>query len=100
PFEVGDVFRLTGKALRLHEGVEGVLGGLELVDDDGSLVHQPDLARLLGPGARKERDRVIDSVLLAAEVEDVAVGLGVVQYTVSTTEGLDQRMVLEAFVDV
>ncbi|MNW09888.1 hypothetical protein D3C71_2069910 [compost metagenome] len=51
---------------------------LELVDDDGSLVYQPNLACLVGLGAREECNRVIHSALLAAEVEDVAVGLGVV----------------------
>ena len=49
---------------------------LKLVDDDGSLVDQPDLAGPVGLRAGEESDGGVDAVLLAAEVEDVAVGLG------------------------
>ena len=40
------------------------------------------------------------AVLLPAEVEDVAVGLGGVQHAVGAAEGLDQPVVLEVLVDV
>ena len=40
------------------------------------------------------------AVLLAAEVEDVAVGLGGVEHAVGAAEGLDQAVVLEVLVDV
>ena len=74
-----------GKALRLHEGVELLHGGLQLLDDDGGLVHEPDLPRLLaGLFAREQGDGGIDLGLLLAEVEDVAVGLGAVEHAVGS----------------
>ena len=88
------------EALRLHEAVERRLGLFELVDDDGGLVDEPDLAGLFDLHAGEERDGVIDGLLLPAEVEDVAVGLGVVQHAVGAAEGLDQPVVLEVLVDV
>ena len=50
--------------------------------------------------AGEERDGGIDGLLLLAEVEDVAVGLGVVEHAVGAGEGLDQPVVLEVLVDV
>ena len=75
-------------------------GGLELVDHDGSLVDQPDLAGLVRLRAGEEGDGGIDGVLLAAEVEDVAVGLGVVEHAVGAAERLDQAVMLEVLIDV
>ena len=48
----------------------------------------------------EEGDGGIDGVLLLAEVEDVAVGLGAVEHAVGAGEGLDQAVVLEVLVDV
>ena len=73
---------------------------LQLLDDDGGLVHQPDFAGLVGLLAGEEGDGGIDGVLLLAEVEDVAVGLGVVEHAVGAGEGLDQPVVLEVLVHV
>ena len=98
--EIGDVFRPAGEALRLHEAVERCPGVFELVDDDGGLVDEPDLAGLFDLHAGEERDGGVDGLLLAAEVEDVAVGLGVVQHAVGAAERLDQRVVLEVLIDV
>ena len=50
--------------------------------------------------AGEEGDGGIDGVLLLAEVEDVAVGLGGVEHAVGAGEGLDQAVVLEVLVDV
>ena len=73
----------------------------ELLDDHGGLVHQPDFAGLSSAlRAGEQGDGVIDGVLLAAEVEDVAVGLGGVEHAVGAGEGLDQAVVLEVLVDV
>jgi hypothetical protein len=58
----------------------------ELVDDLRGLVDQPDFAGLFGLGAGEERDGGVDGVLLLAEVEDVAVGLGVVEHAVGAGE--------------
>ena len=88
--EVGDVVGLAGEALRLHEVVAAADGLLEFLDDDGSLVHQPDLAGLVSLRAGEEGDGGIDGVLLVAEVEDVAVGLGAVEHAVGAGEGLNQ----------
>ena len=55
---------------------------------------------LVGLLAGEEGDGGIDGVLLLAEVEDVAVGLGVVEHAVGAGEGLDQAVVLEVLVDV
>ena len=80
--EVGHVLGLGVEALRLHEVVEVCDGRLELLDDDGGLVDEPDFAGPVGLRAGEERDGGIDGVLLVAEVEDVAVGLGVVEHAV------------------
>ena len=48
---------------------------LQLLDHLRGLVDQPDFAGLVRLRAGKERDGGIDGVLLAAEVEDIAVGL-------------------------
>jgi len=81
-------------ALRLHELAEVGDGLLELIDDDGSLVDQPNLAGPVGLSTGKESDGGIDAVLLLAEVEDVAIGLGRVEEPVGAGEGLDQAVVL------
>ena len=100
PLRLGTCLGLGVEALRLHEVVEVCDGGLELFDDLGGLVDEPDFAGLVGLGAGEERDGGIDGVLLAAEVEDVAVGLGGVEHAVGAGEGLDQAVVLEVLVDV
>ena len=76
-------------------------GILQLLDDHGSLVHEPDFPCLLAglfPG--EEGDGSIHGVLLLAEVEDIAVGLGAVEHAVGAGEGLDQAVVLELLVHV
>ncbi len=89
------------EALGLHEGVQLLHGGLQFLDDDGSLFHQPDFAGLLaGLFAGEEGDGGIDGVLLLAEVEDVAVGLGGVEHAVGAGEGLDQAVMLEVLVHI
>ena len=98
--EVVHLIGLGFEALRLHELAEVVDSLLEVVDDDGSLVDQPDLAGPVGLGAGEESDGGVDAVLLLAEVEDVAVGLGGVEDAVGAGEGLDQAVVLEVLVDV
>jgi len=98
--EVGHIFGLAAETLRLHEVAKVAHGGLEFFDDLGGLVHEPDFAGLLGPGAGKERDRFVDGVLLLAEVEDVAVGLGGVENAIGAGKGLDQAVVLEILVHV
>ena len=50
--------------------------------------------------AGEQGDGVIDGLLLLAEVEDVAVGLGVVEHAVGARERLDQAVVLEVLIDV
>ena len=77
--EVRHVLRLGFEPLRLHEVVQDLDGGFEFVDNLRGLVHQPDFAGLFGFGAGEERDGGVDGVLLLAEVEDVAVGLGGVE---------------------
>jgi hypothetical protein len=67
----------------------------------GRLVHEPDFPRLLAgllPG--EKGDGGIHGVLLLAEVEDVAVGLGAVEHAVGAGEGLDQAVVLEVLVHI
>ncbi len=99
--EVGHGLRGAVEALRLHEGVELLHGVLQFLDDHGGLVHQPDFAGLsAGIFAGEESDGGIDGVLLLAEVEDVAVGLGVVEHAVGAGEGLNQAVVLEVLVHV
>ena len=68
--------------MRLHELAEVGDGLLEVVDDDGSLVDQPNLAGPVSLRTGEESDGGVDAVLLLAEVEDVAVGLGRVENTV------------------
>ena len=98
--EVGDGFGTRVEALGLEEIVQFFLGGLELFDDDRGLVDQPDFLRLFGSCAGEQGDGFIDAGLLAAEVEDVAVGLGGVEHAVGAREGLDEAVVLEVLVHV
>ena len=99
--QVGDGGGRAVEALGLHEGVEFLYGGGQFLDDDGGLVHEPDFAGLLaGLLAGEEGDGGVDGVLLLAEVEDVAVGLGGVEHAVGAGEGLDQAVVLEVLVHV
>ena len=98
--QVVDLIGLGFEALRLHELAEVGNGLLEVVDDDGSLVDQPDLAGPVSLRTGEESDGGVDAVLLLAEVEDVAVGLGRVEDAVGAGEGLDQAVVLEVLVDV
>ena len=98
--QVVHLIGLGFEALRLHELAEVSDGLLEFVDDDGCLVDQPDLAGLVRLYTGEERDGGVDAILLLAEVEDVAVGLGRVENAVGTREGLDQAVVLEVLVDI
>jgi hypothetical protein len=54
----------------------------------------------LGGLAGEEADGGIHRVLLLAEVEDVAVGLGVVEHAVGARKRLNQAVVFEVLVDV
>ena len=81
--QVVDLIGLGFEALRLHELAKVGDGLLEVVDDDGSFVDQPDLAGPVSMRTREESDGSVDAVLLLAEVEDVAVGLGRVEDAVS-----------------
>src|SRR3546814_5183933 len=74
--EVGDVVGLAAEPLRGHEAVQLVARFLQLLDHHRRGVHQPDCARLLDLDPGEQGDGGIDLFLLAAEVEDVAVGLG------------------------
>ena len=98
--QVVHLIGLGFEALRLHELAEVGDGLLEVVDDDGSLVDQPNLAGPVSLRTGEESDGGVDAVLLLAEVEDVAVGLGRVENAVGAGEGLDQAVVLEVLVDV
>ena len=66
----------------------------------GALVDQPNLAGPVSLRTGEESDGGVDAVLVLAEVEDVAVGLGRVEDAVGAGEGLDQAVVLEVLVDV
>ena len=98
--QVVHLIGLGFEALRLHELAEVGDSLLEVVDDDGSLVDQPNLAGPVGLGAGEESDGGVDAVLLLAEVEDVAVGLGGVEDAVGAGEGLNQAVMPEILVDV
>ena len=71
-----------------------------LIDDGRGLIDQPDFPSPVRLRTGEECDRGVDTVLLLAEVEDVAVWLGRVEDAVGSGESLDQAMVLEVLVDV
>ncbi len=71
-----------------------------LVDHHGRLVHQPDFAGLAAVFSRRREQWRHRRRLLLAEVEDVAVGLGVVEHAVGAGEGLNQAVVLQVLVHV
>ena len=73
---------------------------LQLLDDFGGFVHQPDFAGAINFLAGEKGDGGIDGVLLLAEVEDIAVGLGAVEHAVGAGEGLNQPVVLEVLVHI
>ncbi|SMH65925.1 protein of unknown function [Acidithiobacillus ferrivorans] len=99
--QVGDGGGGAIEVLRLQEGRQLVHGGFQFLDDDRGFFHQPDFARLLaGLFSGEQRDGGIDGILLLAEIEDVAVGLGAVEHAVGAREGLDQAVVLEVLVHV
>ena len=98
--QVVHLIGLGFEALRLHELAKVGDGLLEIVDDDGSFFDQPDLACPVSLRTGEESDGGVDAVLLLAEVEDVAVGLGRVQDAVGAGEGLDQAVMPEVLVDV
>ena len=86
--------------MRLEEVVQFLPGGLKLFNYHRGLVHQPDFLGLFGACAGEQGDGFINVGLLAAKVEDVAVGLGGVEDAVGTGKGLDEAVVLEVFIDV
>jgi len=69
-------------------------------DNRGGRVHQPDFAGAAGVFPGEEGDGLVHGLFLGAKVEDVAVGLGVVEHTVGAREGLNQAVVLEVLVHV
>ena len=89
------------EALGLHEAIEHLHGGFPFLDHNGSLVDKPDFPRLLaGLLAGEEGDGGIHGLLLLAEVEDVAVGLGAVEHPVGAGKGLDETVVPQVLVHV
>ncbi|SFE02430.1 hypothetical protein SAMN05428977_100512 [Nitrosomonas sp. Nm166] len=98
--EVGHRFRFVVQPLGLHEVAKLLHGGLQLADDHRRLVHQPDFLGGLAGLAGKESDGRIHGLLLLAEVEDVAVGLSVVEHAVGARKRLNQAVVFEVFVHV
>lgn len=98
--ELGHVLGLAAEALRLHEVVELVDGGVELLDHGGRGIDEPDFLRAVGLLAGEELDRLVDGILLLAEVENVAVRLGVVEHAVGAGEGLDEAVVFQLLIDV
>jgi hypothetical protein len=101
PFRLATAEGVQARPWDFMKLVELLHGGLQLLDDHGGLVHEPDFPRLLaGLLAGEEGDGGIHGVLLLAEVEDVAVGLGAVEHAVGAGEGLDQAVVLEVLVHV
>ena len=98
--QVIHLIRFGFEAVRFHEFAKIGHRLPEIVDDVRRLVDQPDLPRLVGLCAREHHYGVVDLVLLIAEVEDVAVGLGRVEHAVGAGKGLDQAVVPEILVDV
>ena len=100
-FEIRHGFRGAIETLGFHEAVQLLHRIFQFLDDDRGLVHEPDFAGLVAglfPG--EEGDGGIDGVLLLAEVEDIAVGLGAVEHAVGAGECLNQAVVLELLVHV
>lgn len=98
--EIRHLLRFAFQALRLHEVLELLHRLGELLGHLGGRIHQPDLARSLACLAGKEGDGLVHGGFLGAKVEDVAVGLGIVEHPVGAGEGLDQTVVLEVLVHV
>ena len=99
--EVGHFLRGASEALGFHEDIQLLHGVLQFRDDGWGFLYEPDFPRLLaGFPTGEEGDGGIHGVLLLAEVEDIAVGLGAVEHAVGAGEGLDQAVVLELFIDI
>ena len=98
--QVGDFSGAHGEALGVHEGVELAHRLLELADDDGRRIHEPDLLGPLCLLAREEGDGLVDLLVLGPEVEDVARGLRAVEDAVRPREGLDETVMPESLVYV
>jgi hypothetical protein len=73
---------------------------LQFFNDHGGLVHQPDFPGGVDLLTGEEGDGGIDGVLLLAEVEDVAVGLGAVEDAIGAGERLNQAVMLEVFIHI
>ena len=86
--------------MRGHELLELPCGLFELFDNHGRRIDQPDLLGRLFCFSRKQRDGLVYSIPLSTEVEDVAVGLGVVQHPVGAGEGLDEAVIFQVLVNV
>ena len=99
--EIGYSVRGAVEALRFHEGVQLLHGDFQFLDDHGGLFHEPDFAGFFSRRfAREKGDGGIDGLLLLAEIEDVAVGLGGVEHAVGARERLNQAVVLEVLVHI
>ncbi len=99
--EVGHGFRSAGQALGFHKGVQLLNRALQLSDDHGGFVHEPDFAGFgHGTFPREESDGGIHGILLLAKVEDIAVGLRAIEHAVGAGEGLDQTVMLEVLVHI
>ena len=99
-FQVGHFFRRIAHALRLHEVGQLLGGGLQVIDDLGRRVYQPDFTRVVDLLAREQCNRLFDRPLLLTEVEDVAIGLAVVQHAIGARKRLDQAVMLEVLIHV
>ena len=84
----------------LHEIAQLLHCILQLANDDRSLVHQPDFLGRFSGLARKQRNGIIDRILLLTEVKDIAVGLGIVEDTIGTRKRLNQPVVLQILVHI
>ena len=70
------------------------------MNDVIGFIDQPDFAGAFGFGTGEEGDGLINTLLLATEVEDMAIGLGGVEDAVGTTKSLNQGVVAQVFIDI
>ena len=99
--EIGHGVRAAVEALRFHEVVRASATAASSFSMTTGALSTSQISRaLLRLFAGEKGDGGIDGVLLLAEVEDVAVGLGGVEHAVGAGEGLNQAVVLEVLVDI
>ena len=98
--QIVHVFRGACQTLGVHKGIQLRDCAFQFGNDSRGGIDKPDFSGGVGFFAGKHGYGRINGLFLLAEVQNLAIGLGVVQYAISARKCLNQAMMFEIFVHI